>query len=64
MNFLCVPVEDNPVKVWGIHICECYFAGFYFMNFSTQLIDTNQHIVSDRHPNEVSKSLEMKEKEI
>lgn len=54
-----VPVEDNSVNGWGVHASECYLAGFYLMNHSTQLIDTNQHSVSDSHSNVVSRSLEM-----
>lgn len=55
-------MEDNPIKVWGVNIGGCcYLAGFHLMDNSTQLVDTNQHIASDSHPNVVSRSLKMKE---
>lgn len=58
-----VPVKHNPVKVEGFHIGSCcYLTGFHLMDNSTQLVDTNQHIAFDSHPNVVSRSLKMREK--
>lgn len=57
-----VPGKVNRVNVCGVHVgSRCDWAGFHFMDNSTQLVDTNQHIVSDSHPNVVSRGLRMKE---
>lgn len=59
--FLYVPLENNPVKVWGVHAGRRYLAGLQLRDHSTQLVDTDQHFVPDSHPYVVSRSLDIRE---
>lgn len=56
-------MEDNSIKVGGVPIGGCcYLTSFNLMDNSPQLVDTGQHIVSDGHPNVVSRSLKRSHK--
>lgn len=55
------PVENNSVHVWGVGTGFGDLAGFNFMDHSPQFIDTDQDLVSNGHPDVVSRGLATKE---